>query len=323
MTVLVTGGLGLVGIHTARYFAQQGHDVVCYDRKPVSPLAAAILGDAQRVEVVTGDIEDHARLEEIMRSRGVQGVIHAAAVVNEKICREEPLVAARMNIGGSAAVLDVARRNGVQRFIYTSSATVYGPRRDRRPIAEDEARPGHVYGYSKYLAEQWTECYQKIYGLDCAIVRLSSVYGPGKSWAPDRYPKQRLCLEAINGNRYTMPDGGDYRRDFTFVTDVAAGIHLVYAAPKLDHRVFNIAAGEIFSLRDVAQVLNTLFSRAKLDVAPGQFEENVALQGSVRGPLSIDRARRELDFAPRTDLRRGLEQYTEFIARHCITNPSP
>src|SRR3990172_3719328 len=101
VTVLVTGGLGLVGIHTARCFAQQGHDVVCYDRKPLSPLAAAILGDAHRVEVVTGDIEDHARLEEIMRSRGVEGIIHAAAVVNEKICREEPLVAARVNIGGS------------------------------------------------------------------------------------------------------------------------------------------------------------------------------------------------------------------------------
>lgn len=323
MAVLVTGGCGLVGLHTARYFASKGEEVVCYDKVPPPKHTKAVVGDLDGdIEFVDGHLEDSERLEKTIRSRAVSAIVHSAAMINEKICRQDSLGAMRVNVVGTAILLDIARRAGVRKLIYTSSATVYGPRPDERPIREDETQPDHVYGYSKFLAEQWIECCRKVYGIGCSIVRLSSVYGPGRAWAPDRYPKQKLCMEAIKGHRYTMEDGGDYRRDFTYVTDVAAAIYLVYATATCDNHVFNVSAGKLFTLRDVADILNRLFPRAALSVAPGRFDGNVALQGSVRGPLSIERARHDLGFSPSVDLSTGLQQYTAFIAEHYLSSAS-
>jgi len=317
MKVLITGGCGLVGIHAAKAFAENGNSVVCLDRRPSTSLQHAILGDClANVRFVQADICRSDDLAKILSGDSFDGVVHSAALINESYSRNHPLETETVNVHGTATVAEALRKAGVRRLVYTSSATVYGPRNDGRPIGEDEARPAHVYGYSKFLAEQWLHCYSKVYDFQCTIVRLSSVYGPGKAFNPDRYPKQRLCAEAMAGATYTLPEGGDYARDFTYASDVGHGVFLAFTRAPAGMDTFNIAAGQLHTLREVVESLNDIFPRARLSAAPGRFENNIALSGSSRGALDIAKARSILGFQPRYSLTDGLRAYTAFLADH-------
>ena len=323
MTVLITGGCGLVGIHVAKEFAAQGHEVLCVDARPPSVIQTAILADqAPRVRFVQGDVCDFDWLCKLVGRTRLGAVIHSAALINESYSRAHPLETERVNMHGTATVVEMARAAGCRRVVFTSSATVYGPRGDGAPVAETEERPAHVYGYSKYLAERWLDCYADIYGMHCTIVRLSSVYGPGKPFDPDRYPQQKLCAEAMKGSTYTLPDGGDYARDFTYAPDAANGIYLAYARAGKESRRFNIASGRLFTLREVAQALNRIYPAARLSVAPGRFQGHVSLAGSTRGPLDIAKARAELGFHPSFSLIDGLRAYTSFLQRYPSAMPA-
>lgn len=314
MRVLITGGCGLVGIHTALAFARSGFRVVCLDRFAPGPLHEAIVAEqASGIDFVTGDIRDRAALLTLMRERSIEGVVHGAALINESYARRHPLETHEVNVGGTAILVEAMRDADVRRLVFTSSATVYGPRTDGAPIRESEPRPDHVYGFSKYIAEQWVQCYARVYGLHATIVRLSSVFGPGKAFNPDRYPKQALCVRAIRGERFELPEGGDYARDFTYAADAARGILLAYRKAPVGSGPFNIASGRLFTLREVASALNRLYPAASLSVARGKFESNIALSGSTRGPLDISRARDELGFQPEFDLPAGLKHYCEFL----------
>jgi len=317
MRVLISGGCGLVGIHAARCFAANGWDVVCLDRNAPGAIHQVILADeSRRVRFVRGDICNLEALPAILEAEPVDGVVHSAALINEAYSRGHPLETHSVNVQGTATVAEAVRRKGIERLVFTSSATVYGPRPDGAPIREDETGPAHVYGYSKYLAEKWLECYAGVYGLHCTIVRLSSVFGPGKAFNPDRYPKQRLCAEAIRGSTYRLPEGGDYARDFTYAPDVGRGIYQAYTRAPRGSGPYNIASGRLFTLREVADTLNGLFPDANLSAGAGRFEGSVSLSGSGRGPLDISRVRETLGFDPSHSLEDGLREYTDFLRTH-------
>ena len=119
MTVLITGGCGLVGIHSARHFATQGHEVVCLDQNLPSALHHAILADqAPRVQFVQGDVCDMNTLFELVKRKEVDGILHSAALINESYSREYPLETERVNIHGTATVAEVARRAGCKRMVF-------------------------------------------------------------------------------------------------------------------------------------------------------------------------------------------------------------
>jgi nucleoside-diphosphate-sugar epimerase len=120
----------------------------------------------------------------------------------------------------------------------------------------------------------------------------------------------------MKGSTYTLPDGGDYARDFTYAPDAAKGIYLAYSRAAKESRRFNIASGQLFTLREVAEALNRIYPAARLSVAPGRFEGHVSLAGSARGPLDISKAKAELGFCPGFSLIEGLRAYTSFLQSH-------
>lgn len=317
MSVLITGGGGLVGIHVAKALGSLGERVICVDVNPLPPHAAYILdGVADQVTYIRGDILERGFVAETIDRNRIEGVVHAAAIVNERVFREDPARGFETNCVGTLNVLEAARQLGLRRVVYASSATVYGPRASSSPIPEEQPTPESLYAESKYIGERLLERYRSVYRIDALIVRISTAYGPGKPWKPERYPLQRLLWEAMRGNHFRMAEGGDYLRDFTFISDTALGVCLAYRAVSPGHSIYNIASGASHTLAEVASVLNALFPSADIEIGPGRFENDFALAGSLRGPLDIRRAAEDLGFRPRFGLKKGLEAYATFLRQH-------
>jgi nucleoside-diphosphate-sugar epimerase len=313
MTVLITGGAGLIGLYTARRFADQGDKVVCLDLMERPAHGAYILGDAaDDIPHLQADVLDFDGLAKIVKDHQFEGIIHAAAMVNENVFLDSPLMGVRVNTIGTANMLELARLHDLRRVVFCSSGTIYGPSAGK-PLVEGDEDPKGFYAETKNISERLMGQYRGKFGTDSVAARISSVYGPGKTWNVDHYPMQKLCLHALKGEPFEMAEGGDYVRDFTYGSDAALGIALAYGKETLAHTAYNIAVGKLFSVAEVGDTLNHIVPGADLTVGSGSFEGNMALAGSLRGNLDITRARDDLGFKPEYELEKGLSAYIEYL----------
>ncbi len=227
MRILVTGGAGYVGSVSVEAFVAAGHEIVVLDDLSTGH-AAAIAKGARFVHGSYGDEEAVARLLERER---IDAVLHCAArsLVGESI--REPAAYYRSNVVGGVALLEAVRRAGVERFVFSSTAAVYGIP-ERTPIEEDDpARPINPYGETKRTFEGALRWYASAYGLRSVTLRYFNVAGATERLGEGHDPETHLIpnvLEAAEGGQpltvfgddYPTPDGTPIR-DYIHVSDLA------------------------------------------------------------------------------------------------------
>ena len=322
MSILVTGGTGFVGIHVTARLASLGESVVTFSAEgELDGPARDFLGPAgRRVTCVQGDVLDLDTLRAAMDRHRVDRVIHGAAVTAiGELEPEAARQAAVVNVGGTATALEAARLTGVRRFVHLSSASVYGATDPDVPLEEGAALdPRGIYGITKRAGEDVVRRYFELFGMDGAILRLSAPYGPLERPNPLRTvmsPVFHWCRAALNGDEVELAD--DLARDLTYVPDTARCVVLALLEPNLSHRVYNASCGENLRFSDILAALAR--------VRPGfrfRLKEGGALspffRDSLRGPLSMKRAREDLGFVPQYDIESGLSRYLEWLERHPI-----
>lgn len=315
MRVLITGGTGFVGSHVAVKFAQEGLGVVAYDNRPRKP--DYLEGWLDRITVVRGDITDLRHLTETIEEQGVDGIIHTAAMPNEEFLKADPLKGFEVNVGGTLNVLEAARVKRLKRVVYTGTGAMFGRRRDLNPIREtDPVSPNNLYSTTKRISELLMDMYHGVYGVDTVIVRLSHVYGPGLLEGDERttYVSEYLW-RAMRGEGVDEPSGGDFPANLTYVKDAANGIYLAYTTEKLRHRLFNISSGKNYRVSEVAELIEKIVPGVEIRVGPGMGRGASLMTTSVRGPLAIDRARRELGFRVQYTLEEGLREFAAWAKK--------
>jgi UDP-glucose 4-epimerase len=234
---------------------------------------------------------------------GCDAVVHVAAHIPKNMADPgEARTCVEVNALGTLSLLESAARAGVGRFVHFSSGNVYLPRDGA--VAEDApafpaARAPYYLG-SKLLADVYVEHARRAQRIEGAILRVSSVYGPGMGEA-GLVPTFARRLRA--GQMLEVADGGRFASDLVFVDDVVEGAVRVLAAKA--QGIFNIGSGQLSTVLDVARTMARLAGRndALAIAAPADGPVN-----SGFAPLDIERARRELGYAPRT-LAQGLEAY--------------
>lgn len=322
MSILVTGGTGFVGIHVTARLAELGEAVVALSAEgDLDDASLDFLGPGrERVTCVKGDVLDLEVLCAVMDRHGVERVIHGAAIT--AIGDLEPEMArqaAVVNVGGTATVLEAARMAGVKRFVHLSSASVYGATDPDVPLEEDAPLvPRGIYGITKRAAEDVVRRYFELFGMEGAILRLSAPYGPLERPNPMRTvmsPVFDWCRAALKGDEVELAD--DLVRDLTYVSDTAGCVVLAFLELDLKHQVYNASCGENLRFSDILAALAR--------VRPGfrfRLKEGGALspffRDSLRGPLSMKRAREDLGFVPQFNIESGLSRYLEWLERHAI-----
>ena len=322
MAVLVTGGTGFVGIHTMRQLALQGETVVSVStRGALDEIAMELLGDAAgRIISEQGDILDLARLKELLHQFEIKTVVHGAAITAiGELERKVPHQAVMVNVGGTVTVLEAARLEGVTRFIYLSSAIIYGSGDPAVPLREERApQPAGIYAITKRSAESVVERYSELFGMETAILRISTPYGPLERPTGRRElmsPIYDWCRAAMKGQEITLAE--DLERDFTYAADTARGVTLACSASKLPYLLYKISCGKNFRFSEVLKLLQRLLPKLRIQYQiPNKM--NSFFRNTLRGPLDTTRAREHLGFNPEYNLERGLRSYLAWLERHPV-----
>lgn len=262
MRILVTGGAGYIGSVAVELLAGRGDDVVVLDNLWRGHARAVPEG----VRPVTADLRDAAAIREIVKQIEPEAVMHfaAATIVPESV--SDPATYFGINTIGSHNLLVAMRDAGVRRFVFSSTAAVYGVP-ETNPIPEDAPKaPINPYGWSKLMVEQMLECHATAYGLQYVAFRYFNVGGATTAHGEHHGPETHVipvALEALRGKRphfkvfgtdYPTPDGTAIR-DYVHVVDLAEA-HLL-ALARLDQGLgaINLGSRDGFSVRQIVDAV--------------------------------------------------------------------
>lgn len=309
--VMVTGGAGFLGAHVVRALALRGDQVVAFDNfLTANPANVQDLRD--RVALVSGDITDLSHVLRVVKEHRVEKIVHAAAISSMLPSIAMPALTVRINVEGMINVLEAMRLFDVRRCVHVSSEETYGAFQREPPDEEHPQNPFGPYAVTKMAAERLGRGYRMLFGLDVVHLRTSWVYGAG---LPRVRPPRSFIEAALAGRPFRMPVGGDQRADHTYIRDFVNGMLL--ALDHLEHRhdVYHIASGAGHSIAEVARAVGDLIPGSDIQVGPGPLEWLPGKPMPNKGALDVSRARRELGYEPKYDLKAGLTEYIAWFRR--------
>jgi UDP-glucose 4-epimerase len=304
--ILITGGAGFIGSNLINFFLNKGgFDITVYDNLSATSrrnLNKAIADSKRRgrVRFIKGDILDFAKL--CRSAKKTDTLIHLAAHTRVPESLKDPKANFDSNSLGMLNVLEAARRNRVNRFIFASSNAAVGEQ--RCPVSESVlARPVSPYGAAKLYGEALCCAYYHSYGLRTVALRFSNAYGPYSEH------KRSVIANFINRIKEDKPleiyGDGNQTRDFIHARDISRAIYLsAYSRSAGSARwggIFQIATGIETSINDLTGIFSGLTSGKKRVI----FKK--ARPGDIKNNFSdIHKAKKELDFRTTIDLKRGI-----------------
>lgn len=322
MTVLITGGAGVIGSWVVRRLVEQGVRPVTYDLRGETTLIKDIV---DKLDMVAGDVLDLPRILHTVAEYGVQRIIHTAAMLTPE-AQANPHMAVKVNVEGTVNVLEAARITGVRRVVFTSSKGVYGnitgdqAHPTYTPVTEDHPKtPGTVYDATKLAAEHLGLNYWRDYGVDFIALRFAMTYGPGKTFRHSKVIPCRIIENAMMGEAISVPQGGDQADDMVYVKDIAQAVVLACYVENPQHRIFNVGTGKGLTLVELGEEVRKVFPKASIQIGPGL--DYLGTGGSYYSILDISRARRELGYVPKYDLNAAVMDYVENVKRLGIALP--
>jgi UDP-glucose 4-epimerase len=309
---LVTGGAGFIGSHLVDRLLADGDEVTILD--DFSSGSHDNLADAcrsGRLQIVEGSVLDREAVATAMR--GCRRVLHLAVQCVRRSLGK-PVENHAINATGTLLVLDEARRQRIERFVYCSSSEVYGNCGDER-LSEvtSQCKPVTVYGAAKLAGEYYTSAYHQTYGLPTTIVRPFNSYGPREHDRGDLAEViPRFVIRVLSGQPPVIFGNGTNARDFTYVTETARGIALAAQADALIGRTVNLAYGKMVTIRDVADAVAHVCGRP--DLKPVFIEPRPGDVMALQADTTL--ARGHLGFTATIDFAEGLRRYVDWFREH-------
>ena len=310
-TVIVTGGAGFIGSELVRQLAARGERVVIIDN--------LVNGKRENVaDVLSRDVTLH--VSDVRDSDAVVPHLREARIVYHLACLgvrhsvHSPHENHDVNATATLKLLAAARHADVPRFVYVSSSEVYGGV-ESTPILGDAISENHpafpctVYGGSKLAGESYTRAYFRTYGYPTVVIRPFNTYGPRSHHEGDSgevIPK--FLLRCLAGRPLIVFGDGSQSRDFTFVSDTAAGILLGGEHPNAVGETINIGSGTDVRIVDLAKTVASVTGRPNAEIVhdeprPGDVYRLIA---------DVSRARALLGFEPRVSMADGLQRLLQW-----------
>ena len=307
-TFLVTGGAGFIGSNLCEAILKLGYNVRCLDDLSTGKQENVDLFlDNPNYTFIKGDIKN---LDTCMKAcDGVDYVLNQAAWGSVPRSIEMPLFYCANNITGTLNMMEAARQNGVKKFVYASSSSVYG---DEPNLPKKEGREGNLlspYAVSKRADEEWAKQYTKHYGLDTYGLRYFNVFGrrqdPNGAYAAV-IPK--FIKQLLNGEQPTINGDGKQSRDFTYIENVIeANLTASLAPSSAAGKAFNIAYGGREYLVDIYYGLTEALG---VDIEPKYGPDRA---GDIKhSNADISKAKKLLGYDPDWSFERGIKAAIEW-----------
>ncbi|MEO7300542.1 MAG: SDR family NAD(P)-dependent oxidoreductase [Verrucomicrobiota bacterium] len=312
MNFLVTGGAGFIGSNLCERLLHERHSVWAFDdlnsfydvslkQKNIREIQAL----AKPFTFIQGDITDRPSLDELFRETKFDQIIHLAARAGVRPSLAEPALYQRVNVEGTVNLLEAAQKSGVKKITIASSSSVYGVN-SKTPFAESDPIFCAIspYAASKLACESLGHVYHHLYGMDVAMLRFFTVYGPRQR--PD-LAIHKFAQLISDGKPMPVFGDGSTARDYTFVSDTVDGI-LACTEKTFGFEVFNLGESQTVTLSYLIELLEkALGKKAIIDRQPPQL-------GDV--PITfadISKAKKMLGYNPQIKIEEGIPRFVEWF----------
>jgi UDP-glucuronate 4-epimerase len=329
MAVLVTGAAGFIGAATARALLERGAQVVGIDnlngyydpnlKQARLDVLRRDFGDGFRFERI--DFADPDQLRRATGSLEIETIVHLGAQAGVRYSVENPQAYVNSNLVGHANMLDLARSSGVRHMVYASSSSVYGGNKSLPFRVEDRVdHPLSLYAATKKADELLSESYANLYRLPLTGLRFFTVYGP---WGRPDMAMWIFTKALYDGEPLPLFNGGQMRRDFTYIDDIVRGVISCLDRPPADdgtvkaggstapHALYNIGNSRSEDLMRVVELLEqTTGRKALLDPQPMQA-------GDVKETFAdISAIQRDHGFEPSTRIDEGIPRFVDWYREY-------
>jgi len=317
MNVLVTGGAGFIGSNLCERLLREGHAVWVFDDLNDFYAPARKLENLEELKAlrnsfsfIQGSLTSQTDVEKVFAAAKFDQVVHLAARAGVRPSLEDPILYQEVNVTGTTRILEAARAAGIKKITIASSSSVYGVNA-KVPFAESDPifHPISPYAASKLACEGLGHVYHHVYGMDVAMLRFFTVYGPRQR------PDLAICkfVERIHkGQSIPVFGDGSTLRDYTYVTDIVDGI---VACTNRAHgfEVYNLGNHDAVKLSYLIELLEkAVGKKAIIDRQPTQ-------PGDVpRTCADIAKAQRMLGYAPKVKIEEGIPRFVEWFMRRAL-----
>mgnify|MGYP000104065525 CR=1 FL=1 len=309
MKYFVSGGAGFIGSTLVNRLIEEGNEVIVVDDLSMGNVNNLI--DNKRLTFFKADIRDIELVREIFKNNSFSYIFHLAAVASVADSIERPFETHQVNMEATLDLLELAKetQKNLKRFVFASSAAVYG---DDQVLPKSEIsriKPLSPYAIDKYSSEQYVLLYNTLYGLPTSAVRFFNVYGPNQN--PSSPYSGVLSIitnhfKKIRNNEkdvFTIFGDGSQTRDFVYVEDVLQALKLVSEKEEALGEVFNVGTGAPSSINDVLGIYES-----EMNIKPIiQFEES--RKGDIKDSVADISKLKKIGFSPNYSLDEGIAEY--------------
>lgn len=311
--ILVTGGAGTVGSNLVKKFSKRGATVTVIDNLSAYPFNYQDefgITDTPNANFVKGDVLDKKLVNDLIKKSDI--VVHFAALADVGACVRNPTLEFESNVAATQNILDACLQNNVEKFVFASSAAVYGQGVDRIFKEDQPCFPVSNYALSKYWGEQQTRLYHELYDLPTSSIRFFSVYGapqiPKKgshSWAIAIFG----CL-AKRKKPITVYGDGSQIRDMTHVQDIAESVVLSTEKSATNGKFFNVGTGKPTTVNTMVEKVFNRVGEVPVDYKPHPKGDPFG------GFADTTLMKKLLDWEPEITLDNGVNEYFDWLEDH-------
>ncbi|MEK6843063.1 MAG: GDP-mannose 4,6-dehydratase [Candidatus Micrarchaeota archaeon] len=307
MKILVTGGCGFIGSHVVGELIDRGHEVEVMSRPNCN---LSNLSGHKGLVHHNADISNRERVFSGIK-KGIDGVIHIAALVNVDQSRIEPLKFLDVNVGGTANVLEASRIAGVSRFLQMSTCEVYGNIPVGLATEEHALNPRSPYAVSKLAAEKYVQAFAFTYPeMNIRIIRGFNQYGPRQSGEKFGAVIPKFINFALKGEKIRIFGDGKQTRDYVYIEDSMKGICDAFEEDLPNAEIINLATERDETVNELAETVCRLAGRdpkqfiERIDARPGEL---------VRSIGDSSKARKLLGWKAKINFEEGMKRTFEWF----------
>lgn len=299
MKVLITGGYGFIGSFVAEKFYQEGHDIYILDDLSSGKKENVIIRHKSFITSITS-----GNCENIFKGHSFDIVIHLAANVDVTKSINMPTYDANTNIVGLLNMLQLSAKYNVKKFIFASSAAVYGDT-TLLPIKEDDdCKPISPYGMSKSVGEYYCEMWSKHYNLETACLRFSNVYGPRQGSIGEAGVAAIFLNQIMKRKQLTVYGNGEQTRDFIFVRDVAEAIFRVVMSDCIG--IYNVSSNTETHINQLLDEMESILESTGVGKLPSVNYTDKRVGDIENSKLDNCKITDDTDWAPKYSITDGM-----------------
>mgnify|MGYP003968776863 CR=1 FL=1 len=301
---LVTGGAGFIGSHLCKTLLEDGHEVVCFDNFSTGSKENVNFNN-KKFTLEFGNVNT-SDLDEVFKKHKFNWVFHHAAVVGVKRTDENPIEVLN-DINGIQNILELCRKNNVDKALFASSSEVYGEPLEIPEVEDGVLNPHIPYAVVKLLGEKYFEEYYKTYGLKTCSLRFFNVYGSRQDSSDYGFVTGMFIQKVLNNEEPIIFGDGTQTRDFVYIKDNIRATIKAMETDKTNGQAINIGNGKSITILDLA---NTIIRLTGKDNLKSTFKPS-RLDIKHRCP-EVTKMKELIGYTPKYSLDEGLKDTIEY-----------